>query len=59
MTQMFAGIGPDFKVGPAKALSVAQRSLSSKAETSHPYFWAAFTVVGDGGQSFQTTSQVQ
>ncbi|MFM9851670.1 MAG: CHAT domain-containing protein [Sphingomonadaceae bacterium] len=33
------------------ALDQAQTLLMDKAETSHPYYWAGFAVIGDGGQS--------
>ena len=32
----------------AGALRRAQRALMDEAETSHPYYWAGFAVVGDG-----------
>jgi CHAT domain-containing protein len=32
----------------AEALQVAQRSLMADPRTSHPYYWAAFAIVGDG-----------
>lgn len=34
--------------GTAAALRIAQRALMDDADTSHPYYWAAFAVVGDG-----------
>jgi CHAT domain-containing protein len=33
----------------ARALSDAERKLYSQAETGHPFYWAAFILVGDGG----------
>jgi CHAT domain-containing protein len=33
--------------GKAKALQQAQLSLLRSAEYSHPYYWAAFVLVGD------------
>ncbi len=32
----------------AGALAAAQRQLMDRPETSHPYYWSAFAVVGDG-----------
>lgn len=32
----------------ASALRVAQRGLMQDADTSHPYYWAGFAVIGDG-----------
>jgi len=34
--------------GTARALTEAARALASKREYRHPYYWAAFIVVGDG-----------
>ncbi|HEY1145643.1 MAG TPA: CHAT domain-containing protein, partial [Allosphingosinicella sp.] len=30
------------------ALRAAERGLMDKAETSHPYYWAGFAIIGDG-----------
>ena len=34
--------------GTAAALRQAELSLMDRAETSHPYYWSGFAVVGDG-----------
>ncbi|MBI2088062.1 MAG: CHAT domain-containing protein [Deltaproteobacteria bacterium] len=34
-------------VHKARALQEAQRSLASKPETRHPFFWSAFILIGD------------
>jgi len=34
----------------AEALRRAQLALMDKADTSHPYYWSAFALVGDGSQ---------
>jgi len=34
--------------GTAAALRAAQRGLMDEAQTSHPFYWAAFAVIGDG-----------
>ncbi len=34
--------------GAADALQTAQKSLMQAAETSHPYYWAGFVLIGDG-----------
>jgi CHAT domain-containing protein len=34
----------------AEALRLAQLDLRSRAEFSHPFYWAGFTVVGDGSR---------
>ncbi len=33
-----------------EALAHAQRALTQRAETSHPFFWAAFVIDGDAGR---------
>jgi CHAT domain-containing protein len=41
-------------LGRAEVLRRAQLALLARAETSHPFFWAAFTPIGDGGGSGTT-----
>jgi CHAT domain-containing protein len=36
--------------GTAEALRQSQLVLMDRDETAHPFFWAAFTVIGDGGR---------
>ncbi len=49
MTGMFERLGPDLKRGGADALRQTQLKLAAAPETAHPFYWAAFTLVGDGG----------
>ncbi len=52
MTSMFATKG----VSQADALAAAERALmASPDQYSHPFYWAAFTVVGDGARSMPAT----
>jgi CHAT domain-containing protein len=48
MTDLLAGANQG-KQSLVKALSDAQRKLYESAETGHPFYWAAFILVGDGG----------
>lgn len=48
MTRTFGHIGTGPNRHTAQALQRAQLDLLKKDETSHPYFWAAFTLVGEG-----------
>ena len=45
-------IGGIFQAGPdqsiAEALGAAQDRMMADAETSHPYYWAGFAIIGDG-----------
>lgn len=45
--------------GMATALRQSQRSLMDDLDTSHPFYWAAFALVGDGERALvQKTQQV-
>ena len=35
----------------ADALWTAQVTLMDDEQTSHPYYWAGFAIIGDGGQA--------
>ena len=48
MTDMFARYGAHRGQGLAEALRQAQLALIAKPATSHPFNWAAFTLIGDG-----------
>ena len=48
MSAAFLTLGPELKGGASKALMAAQATLIAKKETAHPFFWAAFVVIGDG-----------
>ncbi len=48
MTKTFGHIGKADRRHTAQALQRAQLDLLRSDETSHPYFWAAFTLVGEG-----------
>ncbi|HEY5237389.1 MAG TPA: CHAT domain-containing tetratricopeptide repeat protein, partial [Rhizomicrobium sp.] len=45
MTGLFAG---DRRGGLAEALRQSQLSLIASPATAHPFYWAAFTLIGDG-----------
>ena len=47
-TGMFAA-AKDTTVGKAEALRRSQAALRAKPATAHPFFWAPFVLVGDGG----------
>jgi CHAT domain-containing protein len=40
------------------ALAAAESKLYDQAETGHPFYWAAFILVGDGGGQLNTTASV-
>lgn len=48
MSSMFEALGAEFSTGPAHGLRVAQLKLINAETSAHPFFWAAFVVVGDG-----------
>ncbi len=48
MSAMFNTLGPGFVGGASLALKAAQARLIADSSTAHPFFWAAFVVVGDG-----------
>jgi CHAT domain-containing protein len=64
MTGMFARLGPGFaheggggengSAGIAASLRQSQLALLDQPQTAHPFFWAAFTVIGDGGTAVAT-----
>ena len=45
MVGLFKDLGP---AGVARALRRSQLALIEREATAHPFFWAAFTVIGDG-----------
>jgi CHAT domain-containing protein len=50
MVTMFQKLGPNLQDGVAESLRSAQLAMMDRRPTSHPLFWAAFTVLGDGGR---------
>jgi len=50
MTGMFTVAKPGESVGEAEALRRSELRLMDSDDHSHPYYWAAFTVVGDGAR---------
>ncbi|WP_373488103.1 CHAT domain-containing protein, partial [Blastomonas sp.] len=51
-------IGGMFSAAPgtplARSLNAAQQGLMDDAATSHPYYWAAFVILGDGQKALLT-----
>ncbi len=50
MTDLFSSGAPD----AAEGLQRAQLGMQSQVKWSHPYYWAPFTVVGDGARPIPT-----
>ena len=48
-TGLFAEQARDATLGRAEALRRSQLALLGRPETAHPFFWAPFVLVGDGG----------
>jgi tetratricopeptide (TPR) repeat protein len=44
---------PSDGLGVGEAMRVAAAALMDEADTSHPYYWAAFAIVGDGARALQ------
>lgn len=56
MTELFRKIGADRSKGSAYHLQTAQKAIIADLDQSHPYFWAAFTLVGDGSRPITLTA---
>ena len=62
MTGVFQRFGRDGRLGLAEALRQSQLELLRDPKTAHPYYWAAFTLIGvgdttGGGGIAQTAQQ--
>jgi CHAT domain-containing protein len=55
MTGMFSAAAPS----QAEALTLSQRALQQNDQFSHPYFWAPFTIVGDGSKPLPSTASTR
>jgi hypothetical protein len=53
MEHFYAGLEEGRSV--SAALRLAQKRLRERKETAHPFFWAGFVVVGDGGVEVPVT----
>ncbi len=51
--------GPGISGGSADALRQSQLALLGAADTAHPFFWAAFTLVGEAGGPVVTTANLK
>jgi CHAT domain-containing protein len=56
MVGMFGRLTADPGAGTARAIRGAQLALIDKPETAHPFFWAAFTLIGDAGVPAKSAS---
>ncbi|HUK60443.1 MAG TPA: CHAT domain-containing protein [Stellaceae bacterium] len=56
MTSLFEARARDPRAGLAGALRQAQLGLVNDPATSHPYFWAAFSIIGDGAAPDRTVA---
>lgn len=59
MTGMFERLGAATSGASAEALRQSQLALAQRQETAHPFFWAAFTLVGDGAAARPSTAAVR
>ncbi len=50
MTAVFAGLARDPTGDVAEALRQSQLALLAQPASSHPFYWAAFTLIGDGAK---------
>jgi CHAT domain-containing protein len=59
MTGLFERAGSQLTGGGglANALRQSQQAIIANPGTSHPFFWAAFTMVGDGGVAGTTVAE--
>lgn len=57
MSSVFDRIANESKLMPAEALRQAQMSLVNNPQTAHPFFWAAFTLVGVSSMDRQISSR--
>ena len=58
MTDLFQRYGKDRQRGLAQALRQSQLDMTEVQATAHPYYWAAFTLIGVGeGETIQTVQQ--
>ena len=48
-TATFDAQAKDATLGRAEALRRAQLTLASDKDTAHPFYWAPFALIGDGG----------
>ncbi len=48
MSQLFVNLGPKLANGTASSLQQAQLNMLKSPSTSHPVFWGAFVLMGDG-----------
>jgi CHAT domain-containing protein len=48
MSAMFNVMGETKATSVDEALQVAQARLFNNPATAHPFFWAAFVIIGDG-----------
>ena len=53
-TGLFERLSRSPSLQPSEALSGTQSELAASTGTSHPFFWGAFTLVGDGRMAART-----
>ncbi len=59
MTLMFKNLGPTFQNGSAASLQKAQQQMIQNSDVSHPVFWGAFVLIGDGAEEGVGTAKTE